>query len=99
VLAAADVGAVGPARPDFRRAPRRPGRGRPTREGAGRECWAGDFTDDISSWDGELYPRVGAGTAADVTLALTLTLRRLQFPGWSEVGAFGRLEIFLRAAD
>ena len=57
---------------------------------------SGNFADDISPWDGEVYARVAAGTAADVTLAADAA--EAAFPGWSRVGAFERREIFLRAA-
>ena len=58
---------------------------------------SGNFADDISPWDGEVYARVAAGTAADVTRAADAA--EAAFPGWSRVGAFERREIFLRAAD
>ena len=58
---------------------------------------SGKFADDISPWDGEIYARVAAGTAADITRAADAA--EAAFPSWSKVGAFERREIFLRAAD
>ena len=58
---------------------------------------SGKLADDISPWDGEIYARVAAGTRADITRAADAA--EAAFPSWSEMGAFERREIFLRAAD
>jgi vanillin dehydrogenase len=58
---------------------------------------SGKLADDISPWDGEVYARVAAGTAADITRAADAA--EAAFPAWSAMGAFERREIFLKAAD
>src|SRR5580700_10304096 len=58
---------------------------------------SGQLADDLSPWDGEIYARVAAGTPADITRAADAA--QAAFPGWSQMGAFERREIFLRAAD
>src|SRR5712691_3899733 len=58
---------------------------------------SGKLADDVSPWDGAIYARVAAGAAADITRAVDAA--EAAFPGWSQVGAFERREIFLRAAD
>ncbi|HLK76513.1 MAG TPA: aldehyde dehydrogenase family protein [Streptosporangiaceae bacterium] len=58
---------------------------------------SGKLADDVCPWDGELYARVAAGTPADITRAADAA--QAAFPGWSQLGAFERREIFLRAAD
>jgi acyl-CoA reductase-like NAD-dependent aldehyde dehydrogenase len=58
---------------------------------------SGRLADDIAPWDGEVYARVAAGTPADITRAADAA--QAAFPGWSQMGAFERREIFLRAAD
>src|SRR5690242_21783001 len=58
---------------------------------------SGRLADDVSPWDGEIYARVAAGTPADITRAADAA--EAAFPGWSQMGAFERREIFLRAAD
>jgi acyl-CoA reductase-like NAD-dependent aldehyde dehydrogenase len=57
----------------------------------------GGVTDDISPWTGEPYAQVAAGTPADVTAAIDAA--QAAFPAWSEMGAYERRDIFLRAAD
>src|ERR1700732_5069857 len=58
---------------------------------------SGKLADDGCPWDGEIYARVAAGTAADIPRAADAA--QAAFPSWSKVGAFERREIFLRAAD
>jgi vanillin dehydrogenase len=58
---------------------------------------SGKLADDISPWDGQVYARVAAGTPADIARAADAA--EAAFPGWSQMGAFERREIFLRAAD
>jgi acyl-CoA reductase-like NAD-dependent aldehyde dehydrogenase len=58
---------------------------------------SGKLADDVSPWDGEIYARVAAGLPADITRAADAA--EAAFPGWSQMGAFERREIFLRAAD
>jgi acyl-CoA reductase-like NAD-dependent aldehyde dehydrogenase len=58
---------------------------------------SGRLADDVSPWDGELYARVAAGTAEDITRAADAA--EAAFATWSKMGAFERREIFLRAAD
>jgi vanillin dehydrogenase len=58
---------------------------------------SGKLADDVSPWDGELYAHVAAGTPADITRAADAA--EAAFPSWSELGAFERREIFLKAAD
>ena len=53
--------------------------------------------DDISPWDGQVYAHVAAGTPADITRAADAA--EAAFPVWSQMGAFERREIFVRAAD
>ena len=66
-------------------------------EGNSVPASSGKLTEDVSPWDGEIYARVAAGTPADITRAADAA--QAAFPGWSEMGAFERREIFLRAAD
>src|SRR5580704_3307996 len=58
---------------------------------------SGKLADDVCPWDGEIYARVAAGTPADITRAADAA--EAAFPSWSQMGAFERREIFLRAAD
>ena len=58
---------------------------------------SGRLADDVCPWDGEIYARVAAGTPADITR--TADAAQAAFPAWSQMGAFERREIFLRAAD
>jgi vanillin dehydrogenase len=58
---------------------------------------SGKLTDDVSPWTGQVYARVAAGTAEDITRAADAA--EAAFAGWSKMGAFERREIFLRAAD
>ena len=58
---------------------------------------SGKFASDVSPWDGEIYARVAAGTPDDITRAADAA--EAAFPSWSQMGAFERREIFLRAAD
>jgi vanillin dehydrogenase len=57
---------------------------------------SGKLADDVSPWDGEIYARVAAGTPEDITRAADAA--QAAFPAWSNVGAFERREIFLKAA-
>jgi len=56
---------------------------------------SGNLADDVSPWDGEIYARVAAGTPEDITRAADAA--QAVFPAWSNVGAFERREIFLKA--
>lgn len=58
---------------------------------------SGKRADDVSPWDGEIYARVAAGTPEDITRAADAA--QAAFPAWSQLGAFERRDIFLRAAD
>ena len=58
---------------------------------------SGKLADDVCPWDGQVYARVAAGTPADITRAADAA--QAAFPAWSQMGAFERREIFLRAAD
>jgi acyl-CoA reductase-like NAD-dependent aldehyde dehydrogenase len=65
--------------------------------GASMPASSGKLADDVSPWTGQVYARVAAGTPADITRAADAA--EAAFPSWSQVGAFERREIFLRAAD
>src|SRR6202020_923050 len=65
--------------------------------GKGVPASSGKLADDVSPWDGQVYARVAAGTPADITRAADAA--EAAFPSWSNMGAFERREIFLRAAD
>jgi len=52
---------------------------------------------DVSPWTGQPYAHVAAATPADVTAAVDAAATA--FPAWSEVRAYERRAIFLRAAD
>lgn len=54
-------------------------------------------TDDISPWTGDVFAKVAAATAADVTAAVDAAAAA--FPAWSEMLPYERRKIFLRAAD
>ena len=58
---------------------------------------SGELADDVSPWDGAIYARVAAGKPEDVTRAVDAA--QAAFPGWSELGAYERREIFLAAAE
>jgi acyl-CoA reductase-like NAD-dependent aldehyde dehydrogenase len=58
---------------------------------------SGEWADDVSPWDGEVYARVAAGKPEDITRAAEAA--QAAFPAWSTLGAFERREIFLKAAD
>ena len=58
---------------------------------------SGKLADDVCPWDGEIYARVAAGTPADITRAADAA--EAAFPSWSQMEAFERREIFLKAAD
>ena len=58
---------------------------------------SGEWADDVSPWDGEVYARVAAGKPQDITRAADAA--EAAFPAWSQLGAFERREIFLKAAD
>jgi acyl-CoA reductase-like NAD-dependent aldehyde dehydrogenase len=52
---------------------------------------------DISPWTGRPYAEVAAATPADVTAAVDAAA--VAFPAWSELRAFERRALFLRAAE
>src|SRR6478736_3078840 len=58
---------------------------------------SGEWSDDVSPWDGEVYARIAAGKPQDITRAADAA--EAAFPAWSQLGAFERREIFLKAAD
>jgi acyl-CoA reductase-like NAD-dependent aldehyde dehydrogenase len=58
---------------------------------------SGKLVEDVSPWDGRVYAHVAAGKSSDITRAVDAA--DAAFPIWSNVGAFERREIFLRAAE
>ncbi len=66
---------------------------------AGKEVPASSnaTADDVSPWTGEVFAKVAAGKAADVTAAVDAAAAA--FPAWSAMSPFERRKIFLRAAD
>jgi acyl-CoA reductase-like NAD-dependent aldehyde dehydrogenase len=60
-------------------------------------AFSGKVAADISPWTGEVYAHVAAGGAQDVRRAADAA--QAAFADWSQMGAYERRAIFLRAAD